>query len=469
MNASGEGQGNALRFESLCRQLFVNEFIEEESHQRFLKSVVNNPGIETDPIYSEKEKKWIGFQAKYFSKDISYDEISNSCAKAVKYYKGGLDEIILFCNLHPSTRSKTFIKAEENLKSNGIALTVIADDAILDLVRKYDKLGEYYFGRHRISDKWIREYNELMINVLGDRFEEGFNVNTKSADLLSLFSLDNNASELVNKKKKALISEIDSIYWKHHHHQKYLARLYKTTEQLSDVRADNISVAFEWYESVRKEVLTDIGEITVEKTLLEQQKRELSEKNKDNASDRNWSQEYDKIYDTIEKLEALIRLPDLLKFSDAERNLITGKILAISGEAGTGKSHLFAYETKTLLEEGRSPLLFLAGMYSADGPIQKQIMENCELTFTFRKLIDILEVKGSERGSPILIFIDALNETPDRSLWETQLPAIISQIEQCSFVRLAFSFRPEYSEEILCENMRKSIINGEIAADKVVL
>ena len=61
-----------------------------------------------------------------------------------------------------------------------------------------------------------------------------------------------------------------------------------------------------------------------------------------------------------------------------------------------------------------------------------------------------------------MLFIDALNETTNRSLWESQLSLIVSQIKKYSFVRLAFSFRPEYSEEILSENMRKSIANGEI-------
>ena len=462
VNASEDGQSKAFRFESLCHQLFANEFLEKESHQRFLQSAVNNPGIEAEPIYSEKERKWIGFQAKYFSKNISYDAILDSCAKAVKYYKGRLEEIILFCNLHPSPRSKTFIKTEKNLKSNGITLTVIAGDAILDLVREYDKLGEYYFGQHRISDKWICEHDELMINVLGDRFEKGFNVNTRSADLLSLFSLDNKASELVNKKKKDLLSKIDSIYWKHYHHQKYLTSLYKATEQISDVQPYNITDAFGWHESIMREMKAEIDKLTEKKNALTQKNLVLAEDNKGHTTNKDWQHDYDKNYDEIKKIEDLISLPDSLKIFEDEKSLITGKILAISGKAGTGKSHMFAHETKVLLEEGRSPLLFLAGMYSSEGPIQKQIMENCELSFTFRELVSILEMKGAEKGNPIMIFIDALNETRDRNLWESQLPAMISHVEKCSFVRLAFSFRPEYNKEILGESVRESISNGEI-------
>ncbi len=462
VKSSADGLSNAFRFESLCRQLFVNKFTEKESHQRFLQSVVNNPGIETEPIYDEKKKTWIGFQAKYFSKKISYNAILDSCTKAVTHYKDKLDELVLFCNLQPYPSAKTYKATKDLLKSNGITLTLIAGDTIFDLVREYDNLKEYYFGQPLMSDEWIREHDECMVKLLGDRFEAGFNVSTESEVLLSLFSLDSNALEYVNKKKKAIQNEIDSIYWKHPLHRKYLIRLYKAVEKLSDVYANNISDAFEWYELVRQEVIVDINEIMSEKSELEQKNKDLLDKNKDDASDRNWYQEYDGLYDAIKNLEELVQLPELLRFSDNEKSLITGKVLAVSGEAGTGKSHLFAHETKVLLEEGRSPLFLFAGMYSSNNPIKKQIMENCGLNFTFNELISILEMKGVEKRSPIMLFIDALNETTDRSLWEMQLPAIVSQIEKCSFVRLAFSFRPEYREEILSENIRKSIKDGEI-------
>lgn len=63
-----DGKDAPKRFEDLCRQLFANEFISSDAicKQQYLQAVENNPGIETEPIYSEKEKKWMGFQAKYF-------------------------------------------------------------------------------------------------------------------------------------------------------------------------------------------------------------------------------------------------------------------------------------------------------------------------------------------------------------------------------------------------------------------
>lgn len=461
-NASENGESNASWFESLCRQLFVNEFIEEESQQRYLQSTVNNPGIESEPVLAKGRDVKIGFQAKYFSNRNRYDEIWDSCQKAVKFYKGKMDELVFFCNLHPSPRSKTFKKTETYLKENGITLVPIAGNTLLDRVREYEKLCKYYFGKVVISDQKIQEHDDHRIKEFEDRFESVPNVSTESEVLISLFSLDNSALEFVNKKKKTLQDEIDSIYWKHLSHQKYLARLYAAADKLSDVHSGNIPTAFEWYESVRQEVMADINKITTKKAELEQNNKYLSCKSKNDTSGKSWYIEYNRINDEIKKLEELAHLPDLLQFSDEEKNLITGKVLAVSGEAGTGKTYLFAHETQTLLSERRSPLLLLAGRYVSNSIIQNQIMENIGLDCTFKELIDILEIKGADKRGPIIIFIDALNETANRMLWVMHLSTIISQIKKCSFVRLAFSFRPEYREDIFSEDVQESIQNGEI-------
>lgn len=142
-NASENGESNASWFESLCRQLFVNEFIEEESQQRYLQSTVNNPGIEAEPVLAKGRDVKIGFQAKYFSNRSRYDEIWDSGQKAVKFYKGKMDELILFCNLPPSPRSKIFKKTEAYLQENGITLVPIAGNTLLDRIREYEKLCKY--------------------------------------------------------------------------------------------------------------------------------------------------------------------------------------------------------------------------------------------------------------------------------------------------------------------------------------
>ena len=55
-----DSRGIRYKFEDLCRILFANEFIKGNKQFRFLHSNPNNPGLETEPIFDEENKRWIG-------------------------------------------------------------------------------------------------------------------------------------------------------------------------------------------------------------------------------------------------------------------------------------------------------------------------------------------------------------------------------------------------------------------------
>ena len=68
-----DSRGIRFKFEDLCRQLFANEYISANQEYRYLHSNPNNPGLEVEPIYDEKNSRWISFQAKYFESQTDYE------------------------------------------------------------------------------------------------------------------------------------------------------------------------------------------------------------------------------------------------------------------------------------------------------------------------------------------------------------------------------------------------------------
>lgn len=60
-----DARGIRFKFEDLCRQLFANENLTGNKQFRYLHANPNNHGLETEPIYDETNKRWIGFQAKF--------------------------------------------------------------------------------------------------------------------------------------------------------------------------------------------------------------------------------------------------------------------------------------------------------------------------------------------------------------------------------------------------------------------
>lgn len=105
-----DGKSIQLKFEDLCRQLFINEFLGKNKVKHYLHANPNNAGLETEPIFCEESNKRIGFQAKFFEDRVDYRQIMESVKKIVSNYSGNLDTLFIFCNKDISTKNESFRK-----------------------------------------------------------------------------------------------------------------------------------------------------------------------------------------------------------------------------------------------------------------------------------------------------------------------------------------------------------------------
>lgn len=461
-------RGIRFKFEDLCRQLFANENISGNKQFRYLHANPNNPGLETEPIYDEQKKRWVGFQVKYFDSDVDYSQIKDFAEKTVKYHTGKVDLVFLFCNKSIKSTAKGFEDAVNLLKKSNIDLQLITNDAILDLVReKYPYLGLYYFGNHSLNQEWFIAHTSEMFEELGERYNSKFNVETGFSDELALFVHSNRAVDYLNSKKKVLIEEVDRLYWGRYTDRDYLRTLKNMVVDLPDVDIETLHKAFEWFENVSAMIQPFTKKLLDIRKSLEEKKKEnyaiAFEVNKIEDKNREVAQkEYWKMADQINDIETLIELPKKICISEREKQLLCGKILMVSGRAGAGKSQLLASWTKILLDNNKTPLLLVAGLYFTDEPIQEQIMKRLRLDYKFEDLIDILESIGEKNNTIIPIFIDAINETWNRCLWKQGLSFIIEKIEHSSMLKLVLSYRTEYEKLVLPESIQERKKIGSI-------
>lgn len=459
-----DARGIRFKFEDLCRQLFANENLTGNTQFRYLHANPNNHGLETEPIYDETNKRWIGFQAKFFDKDVDYGQIKHSSEKTVEYYSGkeGIVNLIyIFCNQPITSTKNGYIKAVECLKKANIDIQLITDTAILDLVRnKYPYLALYYFGNYSIQPEWFATHTSHMLDELGERYNRDFNVNTVFSDELSLFINDRRAAEYLNAKKANLLDEISGFLCRSDK-RNYLKTLKKAVSTLADVSSETLYDSFQWNNEVRLAVTTFLDELTEECKKLEKKRDEkyrlVYESDKNREESKEARKEYQELESQIHNLNMLKRLPDMVMISKRERQLLYGDILTISGRAGTGKSQLLASKTQSLLGEDRVALLLVAGIYFTDDPIHEQIMKNLKLDYSFENLIDILETIGEKNNCIVPVFIDALNETWNRKLWKSGLASIIDKIKRSPMVKLVLAYRPEYQKLILPD----SVLEGQ--------
>lgn len=465
-----DSRGVRYKFEDLCRQLFVNENLSSNKQFRYLHANPNNHGLESEPIYDEINKKWIGFQAKFFDKDVDYSQIKHSAEETVEYYTGkeGIVELVyLFCNEPITSTAKGYAATVNLLKASNIEIQLVTDNAILDLVRnKYPYLALYYFGNHTVNPDWFATHTYYMFEELGVRYNRDFNVETEFLNELSLFVHDQNSVIYLNEKKSLLIKEIQDLYNLREQNKSYLRALREAVDALPDVTIETLYTAEEWAFTV-KAAVNRFFKLYVEEYNKRKQKRDeylqfsfdATKPEKERESARK---KYQDIDFQITDIKKMIDLPDRLTITERENQLLHGNMLILKGRAGAGKSQLLATKTKSMLDENRTVLLLVAGIYFSEEPIQNQIMKNLDLDYSFEDLIDIIEVIGERNNSIVPIFIDAINETWNNRLWKTGLLPIIEKIKQSPMVRLIVSYRTEYEKIVLPDSIQKGEMKDDI-------
>lgn len=177
-----DARGIRFKFEDLCRQIFINENISGNKQFHYFHANPNNYGLETEPVYDEMHKRWIGFQAKYFDDKVDYVQIEKSAEKIVEYYTGKsgvVNHVFLFSNKPINSTAAGFVRTKALLNNKQISLELITNDQILDLVRsKYEYLANYYFGNHSLNSEWFINHNKEMYDLLGERFNCMFHIDT---------------------------------------------------------------------------------------------------------------------------------------------------------------------------------------------------------------------------------------------------------------------------------------------------
>lgn len=448
---NNDPDGVRHKFENLCRQLFTNDYLKENKKSRNLHSNPNNPGIEAEPILDERTNQYIGFQVKFFDTSVDYGQILHSMEKALQYYTGKLSHIVLYCNKAITSTSKSYINIVELLKKNNITIELVTDSAILDAVRKYPYLANYYFGVNTISFEWVVAHNEKSFCDLGERFNRDFNVETETSKRLSLFARDQSAVQYINDKKENLIRKINRIKDDTEQHSDYLEKVRSIVSAFEDVESETIGSAFEWHQYLQSFIVDDLAkinsEISQKKNLLEKI-RPTIEKGRSRVEHKDL-EKYNSIRSEIEILYELLDLPEILSLTADENRLITAKELFVTGNAGIGKSHLLAAECQSLMNNQQFAVLLLAGNCYSDLPILDQLSQDCELKYSFDEFISILEMIGVEHHTCVLLCIDALNETANYRLWKTGLISLSQKIKKCTHVKLVVTYRMEYEKSVV--------------------
>lgn len=416
-------------FEDMTRLLFEEYYCIEGAT---LHSNPNNPGVEVVPTLGKNGEK-ISFQSKYFQNDIRYPEIKESLKKAVAHYKGELDCIYLYCNKDVTTTCKQYKECERILGNSGISLIPVTGRTILNQVLKKTYIKEYYFGDITLDEKWFLSITDRSKLGLGKRYNKNFNVFTETAKSMELFCGFDSAYQRLNQKKERVIDQLCNIYFSSC--DKIASDTLEIIKNFDEVSYSNIQQYETW-----KKALQPIEEALED--MLESVNQELLN---DNIS-KGKSTKKETLYSTRSEIFKIQQLIKELYCTKTESQLIHSQIVLLNGEAGTGKSHCFC-ELALKLSAIEQGVLVLGTQFITDEPAEKQLLQYFGMeTSSLENLLKMLHCKGKLVQHPIVIFIDAMNESASKKIWLPLIQRLQDCLNKYSYVRFAFSYRTGYEK-----------------------
>ena len=129
--------------------------------------------------------------------------------------------------------------------------------------------------------------------------------------------------------------------------------------------------------------------------------------------------------------------------------------IVVVGEAGSGKSHLFADAIERGLADGR-PALLLLGQYFHGKDLRRSFLDRLDLANEgFETVLEALNAAGEAARTRCMILIDALNEATDLRVWPDDLAGFAFEILNCEWLCVGVSCRPEYEQYLIPDRVMR--------------
>lgn len=154
--------------------------------------------------------------------------------------------------------------------------------------------------------------------------------------------------------------------------------------------------------------------------------------------------------------DAIWRLME--RFGSPHAKLFAGHPMFLTGEAGTGKTHLLLDAWGRILADSRPGAVLFADQFGP-GPIWPQLAAQLGLPSGISKgeLLGTLNACGAAaEDTRFVLAIDALNETTESTFWSKALPELEAAIRSRPHISLIVSIRSTYVDSVDPEGRRSS-------------
>ena len=455
-------------FEELCCQLAAYESAPQDS--TFIRKGAPDAGIECYWILPNGDE--LGWQAKFFPftpGKTQWQQIDDSVKTALAKHPrlAQLTICLPVDRQDPRIDKQQWFMDKWNesaeewkkwAKAEGMSVEFLywGEHEIIERLSREEHRGRHFFWFHEefFSQQWFEFRLEEALENAGPPYTPKLNVElpiarifdglgrtpaffqrlkTLSSTIKKAFSITQyqESKECVEQKNHALYESVPEL----------LSRL----EQIDHVEQERID-----FESIEKwaNQAEQLARSCYEE--IRHQKKTTSESSERQQKSPEHSQQKRRLEDIQEDFYALFSaLYEFREFIGShEARLSNLSALLLTGEAGTGKTHLFCDIARQRIRDGLPTILLLGDQFGNREP-WTQISELLGISCKKEAFLGTLEAAAQARGARALLLIDALNEGDGKYLWQKHLAGMLKTLSRYPWIGFAISVRTTYEDLIV--------------------
>lgn len=463
-------------FEQLCCQLFALE--QPEAGATFTRNGRPDGGVEC--YWTTGAGDIHALQAKFFPSDLGQSQWAQveesiktalGCYPRLKHFR-----LCLPKDLPDERRDRVHSarfkwnaiieKWTATARRQGRAVTFdLWDDHALGLRLNRDEHAgrvRFWFDQDRFDRAWFRRTYDRLRDAIGDRYRPDLDVDVPVRLILEglgrTASFEQRLSELAAEVKRKIR---DCRLTTSREHAPSEADATQAAIQQLQVAVTPLTLS-RFHEGSLAAAATVITGAEVAVTALVRSLYSIRD-TLPTKHDSPSSSPRDRVAGELHTLDKLAgALQDLREFLSSEAALlIANPFLLLTGEAGSGKTHLIADVTRARLDLGLPTVMVLGQQVRSADDLWAQILKALDLAdLRANEFLGVLQAGAEAVGRRALILIDGINEG-SRTTWHDLLPVLVADVGRYSMVGLAVSVRSTFTEATVPASVRTTAVQVE--------
>lgn len=324
---------------------------------------------------------------------------------------------------------------------------------------EHEGLIGYFFGARYLDGDWFRDRLAEAHSAAGPRYTAELNVKLSLAEQFHAFGrtsqffdrIRSTASEIRERLRSHAFSVAKAP-------DKTLTALIATARSSCERALDEfrslsdeptLSGPLAALRTSLDEAVGSVGKVLAE---LRHQRDVIRAAQQDDTKPKTPRHEEDSSSYGLRQLQS--ELCGALSLVDEFVETVDARLLILTGEAGTGKTHLLCDLANQRLQAGLPTVILMGQRFLDVSDPWTQAMQQLDLTgWSVRQFVAALEVVARRAGRRLLFIVDAINEGAGMRLWPAHLSPFLERMAGSPWIGVVLSVRSSYTEDLLPETV----------------